>query len=114
MAKGQSLSLLSAGWCEVNSICDKLVQQLVCKGKLRTAVHGRLFGWTSIGTADRFAMSDPGCHVALFDSLPGDVGALAETVQGLHTLPLPTGCRLGATSKLSRMFALSRTFSVTS
>jgi hypothetical protein len=83
MAKGQSLSLLSAGWCEVNSICDKLVQQLVCKGKLRTAVHGRLFGWTSIGTADRFAMSDPGCHVALFDSLPGDVGALAETVQGL-------------------------------
>jgi hypothetical protein len=29
------------------------------------------------------AMSDPGRHVALFDGLPRDAGALAETVQGL-------------------------------
>ena len=29
------------------------------------------------------AMSDPGRHAALFDSLPHDAGALAETVQGL-------------------------------
>jgi hypothetical protein len=29
------------------------------------------------------AMSDPGRHAALFDGLPRDTGALAETVQGL-------------------------------
>jgi hypothetical protein len=28
-------------------------------------------------------MSDPGRHAALFDGLPRDIGALAETVQGL-------------------------------
>jgi len=28
-------------------------------------------------------MSDPGRHAALFDGLPRDTGALAETVQGL-------------------------------
>ena len=30
------------------------------------------------------AMSDPGRHAALFDGLPRDAGALAETVQGLQ------------------------------
>ena len=39
------------------------------------------------GTVDKLttpmAMSDPGRHAALFDGLPRDTGALAETVQGL-------------------------------
>jgi hypothetical protein len=63
------------------------------------------------------AMSDPGRHAALFDGLLRDAGALAESVQGLliiSTLPLPMGRRSAATSKLSRMFALSRRFWVTS
>jgi hypothetical protein len=29
------------------------------------------------------AMSDPGCHAALFEGLPGEAGALAKIVQGL-------------------------------
>jgi hypothetical protein len=40
------------------------------------------------------AMSNPGRHAALFDGLPRDVGALAETVQGLlihQHIALPMG-----------------------
>ena len=62
-------------------------------------------------------MSDPGRHAAVFDGLPRDVRALAQTVQGLlihqHIAPA-YGVALTATSKLSRMFALSRRFWVTS
>ena len=67
------------------SICDKLargraahLQWEALDGVLRETLRMNF---------DRYrrpiAMSDPGRHAALFDGLPRDTGALAETVQGL-------------------------------
>ena len=63
-------------------------------------------------------MSDPGRHAALFDGLPPDISALAETVQGLlihqHIAPA-YGVTLSRDRRASsRIVALSRRFWATS
>ena len=60
-----------------------LVVELVCNGKLGTAVCEKA-PWMNLDRYMRpIAMSDPGRHAALFDGLPRDTGVLAKTVQGL-------------------------------
>ena len=57
--------------------------ELVCNGKLGTAVCEKA-PWMNLDRYMRpIAMSDPARHAALFDGLPRDTGVLAKTVQGL-------------------------------
>jgi Transglutaminase-like superfamily len=60
-----------------------LVLQITCNEKLWAGGVRETLRMNLDQYRTPVAMSAPGCHAALFDGLPRDVRALAETVQGL-------------------------------
>lgn len=77
---------MSEGWYRVQVaawMLGALVELVVWNGKLRLEVYERFICMNFDCYCRPIAMSDPGRHVALFDGLPRDAGALAKIVQGL-------------------------------